>query len=153
MSPYPLDPVRALGPMRIVLTTYPSREAVLHAVDEALARRLAACANLLPIDSRYWWKGTVESARESLVLFKTVPKRVGALMLLLKETHPYGTPEVVEVDVPRADDGYLQYLTATLDPTARSPPIGDGPKRSGARRGRATRAPGRTRSRRRRRSK
>jgi len=97
MSPYPLDPVEARGPMRLVLTSYPSRDAALRAVDAALARRLAACANLVPIDSRYWWKDRVESAGETLVLFKTVPKRVGGLFRFLKETHPYDVPEVVEI--------------------------------------------------------
>lgn len=153
MSPYPLDPVRAVGPMRLVLTTYPSREAAQVAVDAVVGRRLAACANCWEADSRYWWKGSVESARESLVLFKTVPKRVGALLAFLKRTHPYGTPEVVEVDVPRADPRYLAYIAATLDPAAPLPPLGGGPRRREGRRARAAAGPARIQARRRRRSR
>jgi periplasmic divalent cation tolerance protein len=153
MSPYPADPVRAEGPMRLVLTTYPSREAALSAVDVVLARRLAACANIVPIDSRYWWKGNVESAHESLVLFKTVPKRVGGLLHLLKQSHPYATPEVVELDVPRADESYLQYLATTLDPSTARTPFAKSPTRPAVRRARAAEVPGRTRAPRRRRSR
>jgi periplasmic divalent cation tolerance protein len=153
MSPYPLDPAEARGPMRLVLTSYPSRDDALRAVDAVLARRLAACANLVPIDSRYWWKDRVESTGETLVLFKTVPKRVGALFRLLKETHPYAVPEVVEIDVPRAEPGYLRYLAATLDPDAPPPPLGGGTIRPAAPRGRGARAPGRTRAPHRRRSR
>jgi periplasmic divalent cation tolerance protein len=153
MSPYPLDPVRAVGPMRIVLTTYPSREAALRAIDGALHRRLAACAQLAPIDSRYWWKGAVEAGPEMLVLFKTVPKRVGALFGFLASSHPYEIPEIAELDVPRVHAGYLSYLAETLDAHAAPPPLGGGVTRRVGRRAPAARVLGRTRARHPRRSR
>jgi periplasmic divalent cation tolerance protein len=153
VSPYPTNPARAVGPMRIVLSAYPSRAAALAAMDAALARRLAACANLLPVDSRYWWKGRVESASESLVLFKTVPKRVGSLLRFLKESHPYDVPEVAEVDVPRVDPAYLRYLAETLDVVAPGSPRPGSARRREGPRGRAARGLGRTRARHRRRSR
>lgn len=146
MSPYPADSEWARGPMRIVLTTYPNRERALAAVTGALSEHLAACGNVVPVDSRYWWKGRLESESEALVLFKTVPKRVGALFRYLAEHHPYSVPEIVELDVPRAAPGYLDYLTGTLDraslPSTRG---GRTVKRPAGRRGRAVRGPGRTR--------
>ena len=152
MSPYPLEPARALGPMRFVITTYPSRSAALAAVESVLAARLAACANVVDVHSRYWWKGRVESSDEALVLLKTVPKRVGALFRHLEANHPYEVPEIVELDVPRVATPYLEYLAATIDPEAPPPPLGGGrlPTRRGGRRARGARAPGRTRAPRRR---
>jgi periplasmic divalent cation tolerance protein len=152
MSPYPEDPVRAVGPMRLVVTTYPSPTAADEAVRSALTRHLAACANVIPIRSQYWWKGELESAEESLVLFKTVPKRVGALLSFLDLTHPYDTPEVIELDVPRVNSRYLQYLIGTLDPSP-PPSLGARSRRRAAQRARAARAPGRTRVPHRRRSR
>ena len=146
MSPYPLDPVRAVGPMRLVLTTYPSREAALTAVEGVLTLRLAACANLVPVDSRFWWKAKVEAASETLVVFKTVPKRVGALFRHLADAHPYEVPEIAEVDVPRVASSYLRYLAQTLDRLSPPPPLGGGITRSGGRRAREGRRPGRTRA-------
>lgn len=146
MSPYPLEPAGALGPMRFVIATYPTREAALAAVESVLAARLAACANVFGVRSRYWWKGRLESADESLVLFKTVPKRVGALFRHLETNHPYEVPEVVEVDVPRVGATYLEYLARTLEPDAPPPPLGGGPTRRGAPRARGARAPARTRA-------
>jgi periplasmic divalent cation tolerance protein len=153
VSPYPLEPARSMGPMRLVVTTFPSREAALRAVEGVLTGHLAACANIVDTHSRYWWKGRVESADEALVLFKTVPKRVGALFRYLEVNHPYDVPEVAEVDVPRVGSAYLRYLAATLDPESPPPPWGGGPTRSGARRGRGARAPRRTRGPHRRRSR
>ena len=145
MSPYPLDSVRVVGPMRLVLTTYPSREVALAAVDDVLELRLAACANLVPVDSRFWWKEKVEGTSETLVLFKTVPKRVGALFRHLSDAHPYEVPEIAEVDVPRVAGPYLRYLADTLDRLSPPPPLGGGITRSAARRARAAARPGRTR--------
>ena len=149
MSPYPLEEARALGPMRLVLTTYPSEAAARTAVGTVLERRLAACAKSMSVGSRYWWKGRIESAGELLVLFTTAPKRVGALFAFLLATHPYDVPEVVELDVPRVAPRYLEYLDATLGRV----PSGERrrhPRRSGAPRARGARGPGRTRARRRR---
>ena len=152
MSPYPLDPVRAVGPMRLVLTSYPTREAGVAAARGAVERRLAACAQLLAAESRFWWRGRVETATESLVLFKTVPKRVGALFGFLKATHPYEVPEIVEVDVPRVEPGFLRYLATTLDASAIAPPARAVTRRGGPR-ARAARRPPRTRARPHRRSR
>lgn len=153
MSPYPLDPVAAVGPLRLVLSAFPDDPSAARAVDAALAGRLAACANRWPVGSTYWWKGKVERTSEVLVLFKTAPKHVGALFALLARLHPYDVPEIVEVDVPRVHPPYLAYLAETIDPHAPPAPWGGGtvaPTRRGSPRARAARAPGRTRGRHRR---
>jgi len=153
MSPYPIEPARSLGPMRIAITTYPSREAALSAVDSVLEAKLAVCANILPVHSRYWWKRGIETADEALVLFKTAPKRVGALFRHLEVNHPYEVPEVAELDVPRVGGAYLRYLAVTLEPSSPPPPLGGGSTRRGGRRGRGARSLPRTRVRPHRRSR
>jgi len=153
MSPYPADPEWARGPMRLVLTTYPSRERALIAITGALSRHLAACGSVVPVDSRYWWRGRVQSETEALVLFKTVPKRVGALFRYLEEGHPYSVPEIVELDVPRVAPAYLAYLTGALDRASLPPSPGGRARRRGGRRAPAARAPGRIRGQPHRRSK
>jgi len=153
MSPGPPDRVRDAGPMRIVLSSYPSRDAALAAVDAVLSRHLAACANVLPVDSRFWWKGRVESARESMVLFKTVLKHVEELLRFLKESHPYDVPEVAELDVLRVDPDYFGYLAETVASSAGPRPVRGTAMRRAGPPARAVRGPGRTRERHRRRSR
>jgi periplasmic divalent cation tolerance protein len=131
--------------MRIVLSSYPSRDAALRAVEGGLARRLFACASLVAVDSRYFWNGRIESAPETLVVFKTVPKRVGALFRYLKETHPYDVPEIAEIDVPRADHEYVAYLVRTLDRAGLAVPPSVHPRHPVVRRDRVAPSPGRTR--------
>jgi periplasmic divalent cation tolerance protein len=145
VSPYSLDPIRAVGPVRLVVVTYPSREAALAAVTGAVERRLAACGNVLPAESRFLWRGRVETHLEALVLFKTVPKKVGALFEFLGSNHPYEVPEILEVDVPRVDPRYLRYLSSSLDSDPAPPPLGGGLTRREGPRARGARAPRRTR--------
>jgi len=145
VSPYSLDPIRAVGPVRLVISTYPSREAALAAVTTVVEHRLAACGNVLPTESRYLWRGRVESQTEALVVFKTVPKKVGALFEFLGKTHPYEVPEIVEIDVPRVDPRYLRYLSLTLDRDPAPPPLGGGFIRREGPRAQGVRAPPRTR--------
>jgi len=149
-----MDPVDATGPMRLVLCAFPDDGRAEAVVEEVLRSRLAACASSTAIASRYWWKGTIESASERLLIFKTVPKRVGALFRLLAERHPYDVPEIIELDVPRVNDPYLAYLASTIDADAPPLPLGGGravgrrATRRVSRRGRGARPPGRTRARR-----
>jgi len=147
VSPFPVEPARATGPMRLVLSAFPTAESADAAIEGALDRRLAACASALAQRSTFLWKGRRERADELLVVFKTAPKTVGALFRFLVRVHPYDIPEVVEVDVMRGDPRYLAWLGALLDPSS-VPPLGRRPTRPGGRRGRAARAPARTRARR-----
>jgi periplasmic divalent cation tolerance protein len=151
MSPYPMDPVDATGPMRLVLVAAPRGAVSAELARGALRARLAACVSTVPIDSEYWWKGRLEKAEESLLVFKTVPKRVGGLFRFLATHHPYAVPEILELDVPRIHEPYLRYLAETIDHESPPLPLGGGAvgrstTRPGSRRGREARAPGRTRA-------
>lgn len=152
MTPVPIEPARAVGPMRLVLSAYPSAEAAEVAVRGVLDRRLAACASAIAQRSSFLWRGRRETAEEVLVVFKTVPKSVGRLFRLLAASHPYDVPEIVEVDVGRVADPYLAWLTTTLDPSS-WPRTGATAQRPGGPRGRAAPTPARTRGPRRRRSR
>ena len=146
MSPYPMDPSEARGPMRMVLTTYPDAETARREMDRILRSRLAACADLTSVDSEYWWRGELTSAREVQVSFKTVPKFVGALFRAIASGHPYDVPWIAEVDVHRVHPSYLRYLAEVLDPASPPPPLGGGAMRPEGRRGRGGPPPARTRA-------
>lgn len=96
------------------LTVLTTTDAVEKA--EALARgavqaRVAACAQISgPVTSVYRWKGTVETAAEWQVLFKTTGARYDALEAYLREAHDYDTPEIVATPVVRGSADYLRWL-------------------------------------------
>ncbi len=136
--------------LRLVYCTFPDAAAARRAGDGALRRRLAACINSFAVDSKYHWKGRLESTREVVVLFKTTPRMIGPLFEYLARSHPYSVPDIFELPVARGHRPYLEYLADTLEkeppiPPAHEPRRGS-PTRPGSRRGRAARAPRRTRA-------
>jgi periplasmic divalent cation tolerance protein len=150
VTPFPVEPAEAAGPMRVVLTTFPSEEVADRIVRELVERRFAACAQRFPIRSTYWWHGEVERSEEVLVLFKTLPKQVGALFRRLRAVHPYEVPEIVELSASRVDQPYLDYLYETVGGGRAPYPLGvdvGRVRRSGSPRGRGARSPRGTRAR------
>jgi periplasmic divalent cation tolerance protein len=82
-------------------------------VDELLRRRLVACAQTLgPLTSRFWWDGEISEAREWLVVCKTVPSRLEAVIETITVRHPYDVPEIVVSEITGGLAAYLDWVTA-----------------------------------------
>jgi periplasmic divalent cation tolerance protein len=128
------------GILRVVYCGFPDDASARRIGEAAVARRLAACVNRFPVDSTYHWKGTIERTREVVALFKTSPRKVGALFEFLAREHPYEVPDIFELPVARAHRPYLEYLADTLERGLRVPPD-QVPDRRPARRRGAPRAP------------
>lgn len=77
----------------LLYTTWPDAESAEAFAAEAVADRLAACANLLgSMRSIYRWHGAVERAQEHPMLLKTSRTNVPALIERLNARHPYDLP-------------------------------------------------------------
>jgi len=95
----------------VVLTNLPDREAALKLANDLVARRLAACVNVLAeCTSVYRWHGKVEKAAEVPVLIKTRRERYAEVEAAIRGLHPYELPEIVAVPVVRGLDQYLQWV-------------------------------------------
>ncbi|MGH8661960.1 MAG: divalent-cation tolerance protein CutA [Burkholderiales bacterium] len=95
----------------IVLTSLPDREAAVRLARELVAKRLAACVNVLAeCTSVYRWKGAIEDAREVPVLIKTRGARFAEVQAAIRGLHPYELPEIIAVPVVRGFDDYLQWV-------------------------------------------
>lgn len=95
----------------VVLTNLPDRASALKLAEELIARRLAACVNVLAeCTSVFRWKGAVENAAEVPVIIKTRAARYGEVEAAIRELHPYELPEIVAVPVQRGFDDYLQWV-------------------------------------------
>jgi len=78
-------------------------------------RQHAACVNLVPgVESIYRWQGKVESASETLAIFKTTAAAYPALREALTELHPYEVPEIVALDPKEVAEPYARWVTAEV---------------------------------------
>lgn len=72
---------------------------------------MAACANVVPLnESIYRWEGAVETAQETLVLFKTTVDCSAQAESRIKELHSYDVPEIIAVNIQSGLPAYLQWL-------------------------------------------
>ncbi len=81
--------------------------------------RLAACVNILqtPIESIYRWKGSVDTAKEYLLIIKTSRSRLKALEAAVKRLHSYDVPEIIALPIEKGSRDYLAWLSKSVSPT------------------------------------
>ncbi|MEZ0318894.1 MAG: divalent-cation tolerance protein CutA [Pyrobaculum sp.] len=89
-----------------VLVTAP-REDAEKIARHVLERRVAACVNIAPVRSMYWWEGKIEEGEESLLVIKTTTDRLNDLVKEVRAVHPYQVPEIIALPVV---GGYKPYL-------------------------------------------
>ena len=94
----------------ILITTGNEKEA--HKIAESLVKeKKAACVNIVPrVDSLFWWKGKLDSARESLLLVKTKTSLFPEIVELVKRTHSYQVPEIIALPIIAGSEDYLKWL-------------------------------------------
>jgi uncharacterized protein involved in tolerance to divalent cations len=97
------------GFVTILTTTATEADAEMIA-DALLADGLAACVQMLPIRSRYLWKGEVQREAEQLLLIKTREALFEAARARIRSLHPYETPEILALPIAAGDVDYLTWI-------------------------------------------
>ncbi len=93
---------------RIVLTTTASKAEATRIAGALVARKLAACVNVVgPVESVYRWKGAVQKTEEFLCIIKTTAAAAAKVNAAIQQLHSYELPEVVVLPV---QAGSLEYL-------------------------------------------
>ncbi len=94
-----------------VLTAIDSEEKARTLQRVLLEERAAACVQVVgTVHSAYWWQGEIEEAEEWLCVAKTRASSYGRLESLIKQNHPYETPEIVALPIVAANQDYLEWI-------------------------------------------
>jgi periplasmic divalent cation tolerance protein len=70
-----------------------------------------------PIRSLYWWKGTLEDAREWQLVIKPVAteERLAEIEAYIKANRSYETPEITATIIPWASEDYMRWISAETE--------------------------------------
>lgn len=90
--------------------TAPDRETARRIARDVLEQRLAACANLAPIESLYWWQGKLRESPEVLIIFKTRRDLTERLITAVQSIHPYEVPCIVTYPVEAGFPPFLEWI-------------------------------------------
>jgi periplasmic divalent cation tolerance protein len=100
----------------IVTTTLPTEDAADLLATELVDGKLAACVQVQgPIESTYRWEGVIERAEEWICQCKTPVEKLEALMLRIRELHPYEIPEIVAVRAEAVAPEYLEWARKSVE--------------------------------------
>ena|SRR5579863_2617026 len=94
----------------VLLTSLPDRVAAQKLAEALVSRRLAACVQMLPIESVYEWKGKMEESTEILLICKIRREDYAEAESLILSQHTYEIPEVVMLPIEAGASGYLAWL-------------------------------------------
>ncbi len=95
----------------LVLCTFPDSEQARQIGTVLVEAQLAGCVNLVPaVESIYRWQGKLETAAETLAIFKTTAAAFPAFEKMLTELHPYEVPEIIALEPTQIAAPYRAWL-------------------------------------------
>jgi periplasmic divalent cation tolerance protein len=104
----------------VMLTTTPTREEAQKIAKLLIEEKLAACVQLLPIESFYFWQDKTQNEAEILLLIKTRAALFGPAIARIKEIHSYTVPEIVAMPFTAGFQGYFDWIgQVTAEPPTR----------------------------------
>ncbi len=93
--------------------------AYITAASETQARRIArrllqnemvACANIVPVNSMFLWKGDIQEEEEVLIVLKTRVDKFDQIVDMVKSIHTYDTPEIIALPILLGSRDYLKWI-------------------------------------------
>jgi periplasmic divalent cation tolerance protein len=94
----------------VLLTAVPSQEDARRLARMLVEEKLAACVQLLPIESFYRWDGKVQNEAEVLLLVKTRTALFDTAIARIKAAHPYAVPQIVGWPFSAGHPPYLNWI-------------------------------------------
>ncbi len=95
----------------VVLITTSSEQEGKEIARALLEDKLAACVNVVPrVSSFFWWKDEIDAESESLLVVKTRVALLEELEQLVQETHSYDVPEIIALPIVWGSPSYLKWI-------------------------------------------
>jgi periplasmic divalent cation tolerance protein len=102
-----------------ILTTVGTEEQANLIAREIVARRQAACVNILPgVRSIYRWKGKICKDGELMLVVKTLESEFDGVVATIRELHSYELPEILSFTVSQGERGFLDWIAGSVDKEA-----------------------------------
>ena len=94
----------------IVLTTCDDRALAKLIARTLVEKRLAACVQILPIDSVYAWAGQIQDSAELMLLCKIKRADYDDVAAAIRAQHSYTTPEIIEIPIEAGSAEYFAWI-------------------------------------------
>ncbi len=102
----------------VITTSVTTREDAHRIAGALIEERLAACVQVMPIESHYRWDGELAQASELLLTIKTTAARAPAAEARVTALHSYAMPELLIIPVIAGSAAYLAWIAEAVTPQA-----------------------------------
>jgi periplasmic divalent cation tolerance protein len=103
----------------VVVTTVGTEEQAYQIARELVARRQAACVNVMPgVRSIYRWKGNICKDGELVLMIKTLESEFDGVAATIRELHSYELPEILSFHVSQGEENFLEWIRSSVDKQA-----------------------------------
>jgi len=93
-----------------VLVTCPNKDTARVLARLLVEQKLAACGQLLDIESVYTWEGKVHEEGEILLILKSKTELFEQLQVAIQENHSYEVPQIVQLSISDGLPSYLNWI-------------------------------------------
>ncbi len=80
-----------------------------------IERHLAACVNIWPMESIYFWQGKLTENNETALIVKTHEPKIADIEALILQNHSYATPFIGSIDVRRLNREYKEWMSTVIE--------------------------------------
>ena len=99
----------------IIFVTCASKEEAEKIVAALLKKRLVACGNIVGgVQSKFWWKGKIDIAKEALLILKTKAAKFKAVENEVNRLHSYDVPEIIAIPIIMGSKEYLNWINDNI---------------------------------------
>jgi len=94
----------------LVYVTTPKRKESKKIARVLVDEKLAACANIFPIESIYRWKGEIAEEEEDAMIIKTRVELVDKVIEKIRGLHSYEVPEIISLRIEKGHARFLNWI-------------------------------------------
>ena len=98
----------------VVMCAVGDREEAARIAQTLVERRLAACVQMMPVESWYRWDGAVRHEPEAMLHIKTMRGHFVEICQAIEALHSYDVPEIVAVPIADASPPYLDWMRRSV---------------------------------------
>ena len=95
----------------LIITAVANKESAKKIARLLVEKRLAACAQMFPIESIYSWQGKIHEENETALFIKSRTALFDEIKLAIKTAHPYEVPEIIQIPIANGLPEYLKWIS------------------------------------------
>jgi len=99
----------------LVYVTTPNRKESKKIARVLVDEKLAACANIFPIESIYRWKGEIAEEEEDAMIIKTRVELVDKVIEKMRGLHSYEVPEIISLRIEKGHARFLNWIEESTE--------------------------------------